>query len=70
MVQIDLGPEMEARLEKAAAENQVTASFIAQEAIVRFIEDREDYMAGIRSLVESKGTISLEEMERRSSVAD
>ena len=61
---------MEARLEKAAAENQVTASFIAQEAIVRFIEDREDYMAGIRSLAESKGTISLEEMERRSSVAD
>ena len=70
MVQIDLGPEMEARLKKAAADNQVTASFFAGEAIARFLEDREDYMTGIRSLAESKSSISLEEMERRSSVAD
>lgn len=70
MVQVDLDPELEARLERLAADNQVSTSFFAREAIERFVEDREDYLAGIRSLAESKYTISLEEMERRSSVAD
>jgi predicted DNA-binding protein len=70
MIELKLEPELEARLEKLAAEVQVSTSFVAREAIERFIEDREDYVAGIRSLAESKQTISLEEMERRSSVAD
>ena len=70
MVEVQLEPELEARLERLAAANHVTKSFFVREAIQRFIEDREDYLAGIRSLAESKHTISLEEMERRSSVAD
>ncbi len=70
MVEVQLEPELEARLEKLAAEDHVTKSFFAREAIERFIEDREDYLAGIRSLAESRHKISLEEMERRSSVAD
>jgi RHH-type rel operon transcriptional repressor/antitoxin RelB len=70
MVEVQLEPELEARLEKLASQTNVTKSFFAREAIERFIEDREDYLAGIRSLAESKHAISLEEMERRSSVAD
>ena len=70
MVEVQLEPELEARLERLAADTNVTKSFFAHEAIERFVEDREDYLAGIRSLAESKYTISLDEMERRSSVAD
>ena len=70
MVVVQLEPELEARLERLAADTHVTKSFFVHEAIERFVEDREDYLAGIRSLSESKSTISQEEMERRSSVAD
>jgi RHH-type transcriptional regulator, rel operon repressor / antitoxin RelB len=70
MIEIRLEPELEARLEKLASETHVSKDFFAREAIERFVEDREDYLAGIRSMAESKSTISLEEMERRSSVAD
>ncbi len=70
MLEVQLEPEMETRLEKLASATNVTKSFIAREAIERFIEDREDYLAGIRSLAESKYTITLDEMERRSRVAD
>lgn len=70
MVEVQLEPELEARLGKLADETHVTKGFFAREAIERFVEDREDYMAGIRSLAESKHTISLDEMERRSSVED
>ena len=70
MVEVQLEPELEERLERLAAETQVTKSFFAHEAIERFVEDREDYLAGIRSLSEAKYRISQEEMERRASVAD
>ena len=70
MVEVQLEPELEERLARLAAETQVTKSFFAREAIERFVEDREDYLAGIRSLSESKYRISQEEMERRSSVED
>ncbi len=70
MVEVQLEPELEARLEKLAGENHVSKSFFVREAIERFIEDREDYLSGIRSLAEATHRISLEEMERRSSVAD
>ena len=70
MVEVQLEPELEERLERLAAETQVTKSFFAHEAIERFVEDREDYLAGIRSLSQAKGRISQDEMERRSSVAD
>ncbi len=70
MVQVELEPDLEARLESLAAQTKVSSSFFAHEAIVRFIEDREDYLAGIKSLQESKYKISLAEMEQRSDVAD
>ena len=70
MIEIQLEPELEDQLEKLAQDAHVSKSFVAREAVLRFLEDREDYLAGIQSLAESKYTISLEEMERRSSVAD
>jgi predicted DNA-binding protein len=70
MVEVQLEPELEARLEMVAAETHVTKGFLVHEAIVRFVEDREDYLAGIRSLSTARYTLSQEEMERRSSVAD
>ena len=70
MLEIEIEPELEARLERLAADNHVSKDFFAREAIQRFIEDREDYLAGIRSLAEGSPTISLDEMERRSRVAD
>jgi RHH-type transcriptional regulator, rel operon repressor / antitoxin RelB len=70
MIEVQLEPELEARLERLASETHVSKSFFAHEAIQRFVEDREDYLAGIAALSEYKGTISQEEMERRSSVAD
>jgi RHH-type rel operon transcriptional repressor/antitoxin RelB len=70
MIEVQLEPELEARLERLAAETHVSKSFFAREAIQRFVEDREDYLAGIAALSDYKGTISREELERRSSVAD
>jgi RHH-type rel operon transcriptional repressor/antitoxin RelB len=70
MIEVQLEPDLEARLERLAAETHVSKSFFAHEAIQRFVEDREDYLAGIAALSEYRQTISQEEMERRSSVAD
>ena len=70
MVEVQLEPELEARLERFAADSHVSKSFVAREAIERFIEDREDYLAGVHSVATSSHSISLDEMERRSNVAD
>jgi predicted transcriptional regulator len=70
MIEVQLEPELEARLERVASETHVSKSFVAHEAIQRFVEDREDYLAGIAALSAYKQTISQEEMERRSSVAE
>ena len=70
MVEVELGPDLEARLETLASEMHLSKSFVTREAVERFMEDREDYVAGVRSLAESKYRISLEEMERRSRAAD
>ena len=70
MVEVQLEPELEARLARIAEQTHVSPSFFAQEAIERFVEDREDYLAGIHALSQARYTISQEEMERRSSVAD
>ena len=70
MIEVQLEPELEARLQELAAQSKVSTSFYAHEAILRFVEDREDYLAGIRSLGEYHSTISLAELERLSDVAD
>lgn len=70
MVALELEPELEARLVSLAEQTNVSISFVAHEAIERFIEDREDYLAGVRALSRKKYVISQDEMERRSRVAD
>jgi predicted transcriptional regulator len=67
---IVLDKELEEGVRRAASANHVSESFVIQEAVRKFIEDREDYLAGIKSLSETKYTISLEEMERRAELAD
>jgi len=70
MVELELEPELQARVERLAAQSKVSASFVVHAAVERFVEDREDYEAGIRAQSATKYLIDQDEMERRSSVAD
>ena len=70
MVEIQLEPELQARLERVAESAQASLSLVVQEAVERFVEDREDYLAGIHALSATQYTISQDEMELRASVAD
>jgi len=70
MVQVQLEPEIEQKVREAANEQHISESFLIGEVLKRWLEDRQDYAAGIRALSEMKYTISLDEMERRSNVAD
>ena len=70
MIHIELGARSEASLNELAAEMQVSPEFIAQQAIESILEDHDDYLAGMRSLANTRDTISQEEMERRSELAD
>jgi predicted DNA-binding protein len=67
---VDLAPEMEERVRKLAADFHVSEAFVIRSAVERFVEDREDYAAGIQSLSSMKYTISLDEMERLSNEAN
>ena len=69
MVELELEPELQARVERLAAQTKVSASFVVHAAVEHFVEDREDYEAGIRAQSATKYLID-QEMERRSSVAD
>ena len=69
MVKIEFDPEIESRVRRAAEEQHVSESFLVREVVKRWLEDREDYAAGIRALSEMKHSVSQEEMERRSDVA-
>ena len=70
MVEIELTPEVARQVREAASRQHVSESFLIGEVITRWLEDRADYASGIRALSEMKYTITLEEMERRSDVAD
>lgn len=70
MIQVDLQPSTQASLQALAAELHVSPEFVARQVIEAALEDREDYLAGIRSLAATKYTISQDEMERRSELAD
>jgi predicted transcriptional regulator len=70
MIEIQLESELEDRLEKLAQEAHVSKSFVAREAVLRYLEDREDYLAGISALATHRYTISQEELESRPSVED
>lgn len=70
MVQVEFRPEVEAKVREYAREWDTTESALLEQVIMRWIEDQEDYARGMRSLLQTKHTISLEEMRSLSDVAD
>jgi predicted DNA-binding protein len=64
MVELHLESEAESLLEHFAAQAGQTKAEIARRAVLEFLEDREDYEAGVAALKASEGqsAISLEEV--------
>ena len=69
MLGIRLDRKLESRLERLAKQTGRTKSYYAREAIRQYLEDREDYLAGIAVLEREEPTISLKELERRLGLA-
>jgi RHH-type rel operon transcriptional repressor/antitoxin RelB len=59
-----LPPEIEERLDALAKKTGRTKSFYAREAILRQIEDIEDYYLAQRRLKRGGGRVPLEKLER------
>lgn len=70
MIQIELDARMEAGVMELASELHIAADAVVKQAIEQMLEDRQDYLAGVHSLEQMSYTISTEEMERRSELAD
>jgi len=69
MLGIRLDRQLESRLERLAKRTGRSKSYYAREAIRQYLEDREDYLAGIAVLERQEPTISLKELERRLGLA-
>jgi RHH-type transcriptional regulator, rel operon repressor / antitoxin RelB len=65
MLALRLPPEIEKRLDTLAKRTGRSKSFYAREAILRHIEDIEDYHLARRRLVRGGPRLSLESLERR-----
>jgi RHH-type rel operon transcriptional repressor/antitoxin RelB len=65
MLALRLPPEIEKRLNALARSTGRTKSFYAREAIVRQIEDIEDYYLAKRRLARGGPRVSLDSVERR-----
>jgi RHH-type rel operon transcriptional repressor/antitoxin RelB len=63
MLALRLPPEIEKRLDGLAKKTGRTKSFYAREAILRHIEDLEDYHLASRRLDRGGPTVSLEDLE-------
>jgi RHH-type rel operon transcriptional repressor/antitoxin RelB len=63
MLAVRLPPEIEKRLGALAKKTGRTKSFYAREAILRHIEDLEDYHLARRRLARGADRIPLEELE-------
>ena len=61
---VEVEAKLASRLEELAKQTGRTASYYAELAIREFLEDREDYLAGIAALERNEPTISLEQLER------
>jgi RHH-type rel operon transcriptional repressor/antitoxin RelB len=64
MLALRLPPEIEKRLDALAKKTGRTKCFYAREAILRHIEDMEDYHLARRRLDRGGRNIALEELER------
>ena len=69
MVQVQFDPAEERMVRRLAEEQNVSESLLIHEIVMRWLEDRSDYAAGMRALSRMQYTISLEEMERRAELA-
>ncbi len=63
MLALRLPPEIEKRLDILAKKTGRTKSFYAREAILRHIEDLEDYHLATRRLERGNPSIPLEDLE-------
>jgi RHH-type rel operon transcriptional repressor/antitoxin RelB len=64
MLALRLPPELEKRLDTLAKKTGRTKSFYAREAILRHIEDLEDYHLARRRLARRAPRVSLETLEQ------
>lgn len=64
MLALRLPPALEKRLERLARKTGRTKSFYAREAILRHIEDLEDYHIAQRRLRRGGKRVPLEELEK------
>ncbi len=64
MLALRLPPEVEKRLAALAKKTGRTKSFYAREAILRHIEDLEDYHLAQRRLARRGRRVTLEQLER------
>ncbi len=64
MLDIELDPELESRLQRLAEETGHSKSYYAKLAIKQFLEDREDYLRGVAALERNEPRISLDQLER------
>jgi RHH-type rel operon transcriptional repressor/antitoxin RelB len=64
MLALRLPPEIEKRLDALARKTGRTKSFYAREAILRHIEDLEDYHLARRRLARRAPRVALETLER------
>jgi len=63
MLALRLSPDVEKRLEALAKKTGRTKSFYAREAILRHIEDLEDYHVAQRILARGSDRVTLEQLE-------
>jgi hypothetical protein len=71
MIQVEVNDDrLEAGVREMAAELHLSTDGVVKQALEQMLEDRADYVAGIRALQSMKYTISADEMERRSELAD
>jgi RHH-type rel operon transcriptional repressor/antitoxin RelB len=64
MLALRLPPKIEKRLDALARKTGRTKSFYAREAILRHIEDLEDYHIAKRRIARKSKGISLEDLEK------
>jgi predicted DNA-binding protein len=65
MLHVRLDPQLDKKLGLLAKETRRSKSDCAREAILQYLEDREDYLTGLAALERCEPTITLEELKRR-----
>jgi RHH-type rel operon transcriptional repressor/antitoxin RelB len=70
MISVRLPAEIEKRLERLARKTGRSKTFYVREAILRHLEDMEDFFLATQRLEENLPGIPLEEVERRLGLAD